>query len=144
MRVLIYTYVQQAGFVSLGGRRSSSFSLSNGTRQGAVASPALWAVYVDGLLLKLRGKGLGCFVAGVWMGAVLYVDDLALLAPTRSMLDRMLTVVEEYGHDHNLRFSTDDNPNLSKTKCMFFSARPGSRQTPPAPLMLYGKDGWSM
>ena len=139
VRVLIYTYVQQAGFVSLGGRRSSSFSLSNGTRQGAVASPALWAVYVDGLLLKLRGMGLGCFVAGVWMGAVLYVDDLALLAPTRSMLDRMLTVVEEYGHDHNLRFSTDDNPNLSKTKCMFFSARPGSRQTPPAPLMLYGK-----
>ena len=139
VRVLIFTYVQQAGFVRLGGRRSSSFSLTNGTRQGAVASPALWAVYVDGLLLKLRGMGLGSFVAGVWMGALLYVDDLALLAPTRSMLDRMLTVVEEYGKAHNLKFSTDENPNLSKTKCMFFSAHPGSRQTLPPPLKLYGR-----
>ena len=68
VRVLIYTYVQQAGFVSLGGRRSSSFSLSNGTRQGAVASPALWAVYVDGLL---SSNSETCFVAGGLMGAVL-------------------------------------------------------------------------
>ena len=67
------------------------------------------------------------------MGALLYVDDLALLAPTRSMLDQMLNVVEEYGQDHNLKFSTHENPNLSKTKCMFFSARPGSRQTLPPP-----------
>ena len=73
------------------------------------------------------------------MGALLYVDDLALLAPTRSMLSRMLAVVEVFGQEHNLKFSTDENPNLSKTKCMFFSARPGARQAPPPPLKLYGR-----
>ena len=140
VRVLVFTYVQQSGFVRLGGRQSASFSLTNGTRQGAVASPALWAVYVDDLILHLRGQGLGCFVAGVYMGALLYVDDLALLAPTRAMLARMLSVVEEYGRTHNLKFSTDENPSLSKSKCIFFAAKPGSRQSPPPPLKLYGRD----
>ena len=137
VRVLIYTYVHQSGFVRLGGRRSASFSLSNGTRQGAVASPALWAVYVDDLLLLLRRKGLGCYVAGVWMGGLLYVDDLALLAPTREILAKMLSVVEEFGATHNLKFSTDENPSKSKTKCMFFATR--ARKLPPAPVKLYGK-----
>ena len=109
----------------------------NGTRQGAVASPALWAVYIDDLLVELRRKGLGCYVAGVWMGAVLYVDDLALLAPTRSILASMLAVVERYSGTHNLHFSVDQVPGLSKTKCVYFGDR--RHRSPPSPLFLYGK-----
>lgn len=137
VRVLIFSYTEQSGFVRVAGRRSSTFSLSNGTRQGAVASPTLWAVYVDDLLVELRRKGLGCFVAGVYMGAFLYVDDLALLAPTRKVLEQMLVVVENYRGSHNLNFSVDSNPKLSKTKCIFFGSK--RSRTPPVPLMLYGK-----
>jgi hypothetical protein len=140
VRVLIYTYTEQSGFVRLAGRTSSSFRLSNGTRQGAAASPALWAIYVDGLLAELRRRGLGCHVAGVWMGAFLYVDDLALLAPTRAGLAGMLEVVEKYSVSHNLRFSTDPNPAKSKTKCLYFDGRVNQTDKKrPAPLMLYGK-----
>ena len=138
VRILIFSYTEQSGVVQVAGRRSSTFGLSNGTRQGAVASPALWAVYVDDLLLELRSKGLGCFVAGVWMGAVLYVDDLALLAPTRKVLAEMLAVVEKYSCSHNLNFSVDSNPKLSKTKCIFFGNH--RSRTLPAPLTLYGKE----
>ena len=138
VRVLIFTYMEQAGFVRFAGRRSSTFKLRNGTRQGAVASPALWAVYVNDLLLELRKQKLGCYVAGVWMGAVLYVDDLALIAPTRGMLAKMLLVVEKFSISHNLKFSTDADPKLSKTKCIAFGARPG--RLLPAPLLLYGKE----
>ena len=137
VRVMVFSYTEQAGFVRAAGRRSSSFRLRNGTRQGAVASPALWAVYIDDLLVELRKKGLGCYVAGVWMGAVLYVDDLALLAPTRSMLASMLEVVEKYSGTHNLNFSVDQEPRLSKTKCVFFGDR--RHREPPSPLFLYGK-----
>ena len=137
VRVLVYSYTEQCGFVRIAGRYSSYFQLSNGTRQGAVASPALWAVYVDDLLIELRDQGLGCYVAGVWMGAVLYVDDLALLAPTRRALAEMLVTVERYSQSHNLHFSVDPNPKLSKTKCMYFGGN--RRSTPPAPLVLYGK-----
>ena len=137
VRVLMYSYTEQSGFVRVAGGISSSFSLKNGTRQGAVASPALWAVYVDNLLIHLRSQGLGCTIAGVWMGAVLYVDDLALLAPTRSALAEMLAVVETFGASHNLHFSVDANPQLSKTKCIYFGGH--RRSNPPAALLLYGK-----
>ena len=97
VRVLMFTYMKQEGFVKLGGQQSSSFGIKNGTRQGAVASPVLWAVYVNNLLVELRQERLGCFVSGIYMGAFMYVDDLALLAPTRSVLAEMLKVVENYG-----------------------------------------------
>ena len=138
VRVLAFSYMEQAGFVRLAGLRSSSFRLRNGTRQGAVASPALWAIYVNDLLLELRRLKLGCYVAGVWIGAVMYVDDLALLAPTRAVLVDMLAVVEKFGISHNLKFSTDPNPKLSKTKCIAFGARPN--RALPAPVKLYGKE----
>ena len=32
----------------------------------------------------------------------------------------MLDTCEEYANEHNLTFSTNDNPNTSKTKCMAF------------------------
>ena len=139
VRVLIFTYMKQEGFVRLGGHQSSSFGIRNGTRQGAVASPALWAVYVNNLLEELRQRGLGCYVSGIYMGAFMYVDDLALLAPTRSVLAEMLKVVENYGKSHNLKFSTNANPHLSKSKCIFFAAQRRRFQSPPAPLKLYGK-----
>ena len=63
--------------------------------------------------------GLGCYVAGVWMGAAGYADDLVLLSPSRVTMSKMLKVCEEYGEDHNLGFSTDSNPVKSKSKCVF-------------------------
>ena len=90
VRVLVFCYMEQSGFVKLGTRRSANFRITNGTRQGSVTSPALWAVYVDPLLAELRHLRLGCHVAGVWMGAYCYADDLSLHAPTRAVLVKML------------------------------------------------------
>jgi hypothetical protein len=41
-----------------------------------MASPALWSVYLDLLIKELRELGVGCHVGGVYMGAVVYVDDV--------------------------------------------------------------------
>ena len=85
-------------------------------------SPYLFsACYLDDLIVKLRSLKLGCHVGGVWMGASAYADDLALLAPDRYTLQRMVTVCEEYAVEHNLMFSTDIDPSKSKTKCILFS-----------------------
>ena len=48
-----------------------------------------------------------------------HADDLILLAPNREVLYRMLAICERYGKEHNLVFSTDPVPKLSKTKCMY-------------------------
>ena len=120
VRTLVYVYEEQTGHVKLAGRKSSTFSITNGTMQGSVISPTLWCVYLDDLIKKLRDLKLGVYVAGVWMGATGYADDLLLLAPVRSVLAEMVRVCEEYGKEHNMVFSTDPVQTLSKTKCMFF------------------------
>ena len=132
-RVLVFMYKEQSGFIFIKGRRSPAFSLSNGMREGAACSPILWAVYADGLLVVLRESGLGCKVAGLWVGGVLYADDLALLAPTRAVLARMLALVESYGASLNLTFSS------CKSFCIYFVGPKASRKVVyPARLNLNG------
>ena len=139
VRVLIFVYQEQEGWVKLGGKKSSTFRLTNGTRQGSVLSPILFSVYLDDLLGDLRRLQLGCHIAGCWFGACGYADDLILLAPNRQVLQQMVSVCEKYGQDHNLVFSTDPVPAKSKTKCMFFCGRTGDVRY-PAPVKLEGKD----
>ena len=94
IRVLIFIYEEQEGCVKLIGVKSVPFKLTNGTRQGSVLSPILFAVYLDGLLVALQELGVGCHVAGVWFGAACYADDLILLAPTRTALSMMLKLCD--------------------------------------------------
>ena len=70
LRVLIVVYQEQFARVSWGESRSRLFSIQNGTRQGSVLSPVLFAVYVDDLLQELRAIGVGCHVDGLYYGAV--------------------------------------------------------------------------
>ena len=73
------------------------------------------------------------------MGAALYCDDLILLSPTRSSLQKMLLLCEKYASCHNMVYSTDPNPTKSKTKCMYFC---GLKKNViyPVPVKLNGED----
>jgi hypothetical protein len=102
VRTLIYIYRKQEAWVRWGSVRSDTFSVSNGTRQGSVLSPVLFAVYLDDLLGELCSYGLGCHLAGLWIGAVAFADDLLLMAPSRSAMAKMLKVCEDYALDMNL------------------------------------------
>ena len=139
VRVLIFIYEEQTGWVKLGGKRSTPFGITNGTRQGSVLSPVLFSVYLDGLLKELRRLQLGCHIGGCWFGALGYADDLIILAPNREVLQKMLEVCEAYANDHNLVFSTDPVPAKSKTKCLLFCGRSGNVKY-PEPVQLGGKN----
>ena len=138
-RVLMFMYMHQSGFIKLKGRQSRAFAFSNGMREGAAASPVLWAVYADGMIKRLRKSGLGCYIAGCWVGAVFYADDLALIAPTRAILAAMLDLVVGYGASLNLKFSSSQDPKKCKSFCLFFTGRTTSRRVVyPASLVLDG------
>ena len=139
IRALMTMYQQQYAWVRWGQSVSSRFTISNGTRQGSMASPALWSVYLDLLIKELRELGVGCHVGGVYMGAVVYADDVLLMAPTRAAMQSMLNQCEDYAARHNIMFSTDPLPHKSKTKCIFVT---GTRKnlTRPDPLTLCGRE----
>ena len=138
VRTLITVYEQQYAWVRWGRARSEVFPIVNGTRQGSVLSPALFAIYMDEILVNLRSLGVGCYVGEVFMGAMGYADDLVLLAPTRTAMELMLKACEEFGKRNNLQFSTDPDPAKSKTKCIFLCGK--KKQEKPSPLSLYGME----
>ena len=55
-------------------------------------------------------KGIGCHVAGKFLGVVAYADDLILLAPNRSSAQLMLKTCEKFAQDNNIKFSTNQDP----------------------------------
>ena len=138
VRVIVRAYENQYAWVKWGGSRSSTFSIVNGTRQGSILSPALFAVYVDDLLVELRRLGVGCRVAGVFMGAMGFCDDIVLIAPTRDSMQLMLDTCQRFAMRYNLQFSTDLNPEKSKTKCIFVCGRARTKAK-PVNLELAGK-----
>ena len=139
IRVMVYVYMEQYGWVRWGDSKSRQMSISNGTRQGAILSPIFWAVYADPLLRRLRELGLGAHVAGLFMGAVCYADDVLLIAPTRSAMQRMLTEMEMFAEESNIVFSTNETPSKSKSKCIYVVGKK-TNLSKPAPLVLCGRE----
>ena len=114
-RVLLSWYKDQRVQVRWNHSLSSSFSVSNGVRQGGVLSPILFTLYVDDLLSSLERLGVGCFWGPQFLGALCYADDLALLAPSPSALRLMLQECELFAARYGLRF------NASKTQLIRFA-----------------------
>ena len=95
VRILAFSYQEQVAWVHWGRQcTSSTFRISNGTRQGSVASPAFWSVYVDPFFRELREGGVGCHIVGIFVGVIGCADDIILLAPNRRSAQRMLSVCE--------------------------------------------------
>ena len=65
-------------------------------------SPRFWSLYLDPLLGQLREAGVGCHIAGLFVGVVGYADDLLLLAPSRDAAQKMLKTCEMFAEKNNI------------------------------------------
>ena len=95
--LLVSWYRQCTSSVVWGNSCSHSFSLNQGVHQGAVLSPLLYSLFVDDLLLELTASGYGAFVDGLYCaGALMYADDLVLIAASQSDLQALLNITAAY------------------------------------------------
>lgn len=58
-------------------------------------SPYFFAVYIDDIVYKVASSGTGCYIGLVCFSIILYADDILLLAPSISSLQRLLTICEQ-------------------------------------------------
>ena len=58
--------------------QSASFSVRSGVRQGSVLSPALFNMFVNEFIAKLKNCNAGCVINGLFVGAIMYDDDLII------------------------------------------------------------------
>ena len=117
LRLLLYMYTNQTLRVKWGSVMSESFTVMNGVKQGGVLSPILFAVYTDGLLLRLQESGIGCHMGGHYAGATAYADDITLISPSMTGLRKMSSIREQYASEYDILF------NGSKSKLLFFKGR---------------------
>ena len=84
--------------------KSSSFdtTCSNGVKQGGVLSPLLFNVYLDELILLIRGQGVGCHMNDMCVGAFCYANDVTLMASTDMALNAMLDTCTRFADAHSL------------------------------------------
>ena len=116
------------------GQSSESFTIGNGVRQGAVASPLFFNLYIDSLFTELKESGYGCYIDSMFHGAVGYADDIALMSPTRKGLQTLIDICEKYFSNLGITISTNIIPEKSKTKILYFGDISN-----PQPLTLYDK-----
>ena len=84
---------------------SRLFSIHRGVRQGGILSPILFAVYVDDALEKLIASGLGCRYFGFNIGALMYADDLILMAGSIVNLQKLISLTEDLFNEINLKIN---------------------------------------
>ena len=137
LRVLMYIYRNQQCNVKWSSSYSKMFAVSNGVRQGAVSSPVLFSVYLNDLFCLLRKAGFGCHLGSYFMGCLGYADDLLLMSASRSGLQCMVDICQQFTNKKNLKFSTNLNPEKSKTKCIVFSKKQKDLRN-IAPIVLNG------
>ena len=92
VKVLVCWYRKCNAVVRWNGRISRAFYILAGVRQGGILSPLLFAVYIDGLVAQLQASGFGCKLHGLYVGCILYADDIILLAHTSYTLQKMLDI----------------------------------------------------
>ena len=134
LRLVMFSYLHQHVYVRWNGVESDEFSVKNGVRQGAVASPIFFNLYIDNLFTLLKDSGLGCTIENLYYGFLGYADDGALLAPSRQALQQMLNICSSYFEAHGIKISVNDIVIKSKTKCLAINVG-----VIPENIKLYGK-----
>lgn len=114
IRALRSLYKDSIACVRINGRCSEWFRIRRGLRQGCVASPWLFNLYVDSCLKGMKERVGGIDMNGLNIKCLLYADDQVILASSAEELQLTITRMNRDFESKGMRI------NASKTKVMVF------------------------
>ena len=109
VKILIYWYSRLQSAVLWKSVLGECFKVVSGVRQGGVLSPYLFALYIDDVIDDVKASGYGIYIGSVFIGCILYADDVVLLSGSCTGLQHMVNVCVQYGRSWDIRF----NPSKS-------------------------------
>jgi len=86
-------------------------------------SPYLFAIYVDDLISLLRRSGYALYIGRLYIGCLLYADDIVLLSPSCFGLRKLANICEDFGNQWDIKF------NPLKSQLMTFGGNNPSSMT---------------
>jgi len=102
---------------------SCLMSIRSGIRQGGILSPLLFNIYINSIICALRSSDLGCHLGNVYVGCIVYADDILLLSASLLDMQKMLDICCSHGDDLYIMF----NP---KKSCLFRVAKSHNENLP--------------
>ncbi len=69
-------------------------------------------IYIDDLTISLSNANAGCKFGGMSVNHFSYADDIAILSPSASRLQKLLNICASYAIKHEIIY------NVKKTQCM--------------------------
>ena len=116
-KVLIEFLINQTAYISHDNLKSDIYKIGNGVRQGGVNSPLLFNFYLSFIVKELCNMKIGCKLALNYYPIISYADDLVVLAPSHSALQKMLNIIFKRFNELSLTI------NATKTKVVIFQRK---------------------
>ena len=60
-------------------------------------SPYLFTFYINDIIEDLKNSGYGIYIGSLFLGCILYADDILLLSGSCTGLQRMVNICTRYG-----------------------------------------------
>ena len=114
LTLIIVWHLNMTCKVKWGDTYSDEFDIPSGTKQGGIISPNLFSLYINDIVTILRRQGIGCHFIEKFVACILFADDMALLAPSRRALQKMINLCSEFCQRYCLSF------NAKKSKVLVF------------------------
>jgi hypothetical protein len=111
------------------------FDVERGVAQGAVESPWIYSIFIDGLAQALKKAGHGIMIAGRRVPLLMYADDVVMLASTQSELMAMNAIATDFARRNRFEY------NGKKSGVMVFNAgAAATTKAKEAKWVLFGKE----
>jgi hypothetical protein len=116
-RLLKEIYSNVENKVIFGSYKSEWFDQDFGVKQGCILSPTLFSILMKDLSDMLEKENIGVSFSSKIINALMYADDVALIAESESDLRKMLKISHDFACKWNLKF------NHSKSKVLVVGQR---------------------